>query len=73
MRNKIYTAITTQTRQRTPLEGITLNMEEKEMFGINGLEQNDLGALTPEQQQKLNEFKVAVLFFSRVTFEKMEK
>ena len=28
------------------------------MFGINGMEQNDVGALTPEQQQKLNEFKV---------------
>lgn len=28
------------------------------MFGINGMEQNDTGALTPEQQQKLNEFKV---------------
>ena len=28
------------------------------MFGINGIEQNDVGALTPEQQQKLNEFKV---------------
>lgn len=36
------------------------------MFGINGMEQNDLGALTPEQQQKLNEFKVTVLFFLRV-------
>lgn len=34
------------------------NMEEKKMFGINGMEQNDVGALTPEQQQKLNEFKV---------------
>jgi len=35
-------------------------MEEKskKMFGINGMEQNDTGALTPEQQQKLNEFKV---------------
>ena len=28
------------------------------MFGINGMEQNDAGALTPEQQEKLNEFKV---------------
>ena len=36
------------------------------MFGINGMEQNDLGALTPEQQQKLNEFKVTALFFLRV-------
>lgn len=40
-------------------------MEEKQMFGINGLEQNDLGALTPEQQQKLNDFKVTDLLFLR--------
>lgn len=39
------------------------SMEEKKMFGINGMEQNDTGALTPEQQQKLNEFKVNLLFF----------
>ena len=32
------------------------------MFGINGMEQNDIGALTPEQQEKLNEFKVNILF-----------
>ena len=38
----------------------TSNMEEKQMFGINGMEQNDSGALTPEQQQKLNDFKVNV-------------
>ena len=34
------------------------------MFGINGMEQNDTGALTPEQQEKLNEFKVNFLFSS---------
>lgn len=28
------------------------------MFGINGTEGNDSGALTPEQQSNLNEFKV---------------
>ena len=39
-------------------------MEEKKMFGINGMEQNDLGALTPEQQEKLNEFKVILFVFS---------
>lgn len=39
-------------------------MEEKMMFGINGMEQNDAGALTPEQQEKLNEFKVNILFSS---------
>ena len=33
------------------------------MFGINGMEQNDAGALTPEQQQKLNDFKVTLLSF----------
>lgn len=44
-------------------------MEEKQMFGINGLEQNDSGALTPEQQQKLNDFKVTVLFFLQVKYE----
>lgn len=33
------------------------------MFGINGMEQNDTGALTPEQQQKLNDFKVTLLLF----------
>ncbi|RMX42636.1 hypothetical protein pdam_00010285 [Pocillopora damicornis] len=37
-------------------------MEEKKMFGINGMEQNDVGALTPEQQQKLNEFKIKTRF-----------
>ncbi|XP_074613795.1 RIIa domain-containing protein 1-like [Acropora palmata] len=39
-------------------------MEEKskKMFGINGMEQNDTGALTPEQQQKLNEFKISTRF-----------
>jgi len=35
-------------------------MEQKQMFGINGMEQNDAGALTPEQQQKLNDFKVTL-------------
>lgn len=40
------------------------NMEEKKMFSINGMEQNDLGALTPEQQEKLNEFKVTLFVFS---------
>ena len=38
-------------------------MEEKKMFGINGMEQNDTGALTPEQQEKLNEFKVYLSLF----------
>ncbi|XP_020628832.1 RIIa domain-containing protein 1-like [Orbicella faveolata] len=37
-------------------------MEEKQMFGINGMEQNDAGALTPEQQQKLNDFKINTRF-----------
>ncbi|KAM7438505.1 RIIa domain-containing protein 1 [Porites harrisoni] len=37
-------------------------MEEKMMFGINGMEQNDAGALTPEQQEKLNEFKINTRF-----------
>ncbi|XP_068693926.1 RIIa domain-containing protein 1-like [Montipora capricornis] len=37
-------------------------MEEKVMFGINGMEKNDTGALTPEQQQKLNEFKISSRF-----------
>ena len=43
-----------------PLKIYLSKMEEKskKMFGINGMEQNDTGALTPEQQQKLNEFKV---------------
>lgn len=33
------------------------------MFGINGIEQSDAGALTPEQQQKLNDFKVTLFLF----------
>ena len=41
----------------------TSKMEEKQMFGINGMEQSDTGALTPEQQQKLNDFKVTLLLF----------
>ena len=40
------------------------------MFGINGMEQNDTGALTPEQQQKLNEFKVTLLSLERNWSEK---
>ena len=35
------------------------------MFGINGMEKNDTGALTPEQQQKLNEFKVKTLLLQK--------
>lgn len=45
-------------KQTQDWKGNTRKMEEKKMFGINGMEQNDVGALTPEQQQKLNEFKV---------------
>jgi len=37
-------------------------MEDKKMFGINSMEQNDVGALTPEQQQKLNDFKITTRF-----------
>ena len=35
------------------------------MFRINGMEENDVGALTPEQQQQLNEFKVTFLTVKR--------
>ncbi|KAK2567844.1 RIIa domain-containing protein 1 [Acropora cervicornis] len=47
-----------------PLKIYLSKMEEKskKMFGINGMEQNDTGALTPEQQQKLNEFKISTRF-----------
>ena len=35
-------------------------MEDKRMFGVSGMEANDLGALTEEQQLKLNQFKVSI-------------
>ena len=38
-------------------------MEDKRMFGINGTEGKDSGALTPEQQSNLNEFKVRNIWF----------
>ena len=36
------------------------------MDKTGGLEKNDLGALTAEQQRKLNEFKVTPVFLRRM-------